>query len=168
MSFQKVRYSKSNVGMSLVEVVVGTALILIALIGLVNAYSFYLKAGFKNTDELKASFLLQEGVEGVTLIRDDGWGSLSALTSGTPYFLSWNGTKWVATTTEVLVGGMFRRTVTLEDVYRRDSDKDIVATTSVEAKSLDPFTKKLTVVVSGTTASTTKTETVTYLTNLFE
>ena len=147
------------------EVVIGTALILISLVGLTTAYSFYLKAGFKNTDTLKASFLLQEGVEAVTLMRDDAWTNLSSLAISTPYYLSWNGSKWVATSTAVTVDGTFTRTITLDEVYRRNSDKDIVASTSPDAKSIDFGTKKLTITVVWGTASSTM---VTYLANLFE
>lgn len=157
-------------GISLVEVIIGTSLILLSLTGLVTAYSLYLKAGLKNTDNLKAAFLLQEGVEAAMLIRDDSWSAFANLSTGTAYYLSWNGTKWVATTTEVLVDGVFRRTLTLGDVYRRDSDKDIVSATSGDTKSLDAGTKKVTVrVFVGSSATTTLDKSVTtYLTNLFE
>ena len=157
-------------GISLVEVIIGTSLILFSLTGLVTAYSFYLKGGLQNTDNLQATFLLQEGVEAATLLRDDNWGAFAALSTSTAYYLAWNGAKWVATTTEVLVDGVFRRTFTQGDVYRRDSDKDIVPATSGDPKSLDPETKKITVrVFIGSSATTTLDKSVTtYLTNLFE
>ena len=161
---------KLKAGVSLVEVIIGTSLILLSLTGLTTAYSFYLKAGLKNTDTLKAAFLLEEGVEAATLLRDDGWNSFSSLTSGTPYYLSWNGTKWVATTTAITVDGVFKRTITLGDVYRRNADKDIVPITSGDPKSIDAGTKKVTVrVFIGSSATTTLDKSVvTYLTNLFE
>lgn len=156
-------------GFSLVEVIIGTALILISLTGLVAGYSFYLKAGLKNTDALKAAFLLEEGAEAVTLLRDDGWSALSSLTAGVPYYLSWSGTKWTATSTATTTDALFMRTVTLDEVYRRNSDKDIVASSSPDAKTLDANTRKLTVRVSwGTAPSVEERQAVTYLTNLFE
>lgn len=163
--FLKAISYKLKAGISLVEVVIGTALILLSLVGLTGAYSFYLKAGLKNTDTLKAAFLLQEGVEAVTLLRDDAWSNLSPLTPGVSYYLSWNGTTWVATTAEALIDGAFRRTVILDDVYRRDSDKDIVASTSPDSKAIDPNTKQVTVRV---TAGGVDQPLSTYLTNLFE
>jgi len=159
-----------NQGISMVEVVIGASLILLSLTGLTTAYSFYLKVGLKNTENLKAAFLLQEGVEAATLIRDDSWGVFSSLATGTPYHLSWSNSKWNATTTELITDGVFRRTVLLEDVYRRNSDKDIIAVTSVDAKSLDVGTKKVTVRVfivnNATTTLDRRVET--YLANLFE
>lgn len=154
-----------NAGLSLIEIVIGTALILLSLVGVAGAYSFYLKAGLRNTDTLTAAFLLQEGVEAVTLMRDDAWSNLSSFVSGTPYHLSWNGTMWTATTSSVLIDTVFTRTIVLDDVYRRTSDKDIVASTSPDAKTLDPDARHLTVRV---TAPGIDVSVVTYLTNLFE
>src|SRR3989338_3942837 len=72
---------------SLVEVVIGSSLILLALTGLITAYVFYFRAGLNNTAELQAAFLLQEGAEAVTLMRDEAWGNISSLSHETPYFL---------------------------------------------------------------------------------
>lgn len=157
-------------GFSLVEAIIGTALILLSLTSLTAAYSFYLHAGLKNTDRLKAVFLLQEGVEATVLIRDNSWNSLTALTSGTPYHLLWNGAGWTGTTTPVLIDSALYRTFTIEDVYRRNSDKDIVPVTSGDPKSLDSGTKKITVrvfMVNGAT-TTLNASVMTYLANLFE
>src|SRR3989344_5716978 len=124
---QRLKVKGCASGISLVEVVIGTALILLSLVGLVGAYSFYLRAGVRNTDALKAAFLLEEGAEAAILLRDDSWSNLSSLTLNTPYHLSWNGSTWVTTAVPAVVDGVFSRTLTLFPVYRRDSDKDIVA-----------------------------------------
>ncbi|PIQ68974.1 MAG: hypothetical protein COV91_01265 [Candidatus Taylorbacteria bacterium CG11_big_fil_rev_8_21_14_0_20_46_11] len=152
-------------GFSLIEVVIGVTLITLSLVGLTGAYSFYIKAGLRNTDSLKSSFLLQEGVESVTLMRDDAWSNLSALTPGNWYHLEWNGNMWKSTTSPQVIDSLFTRTFTLDAVYRRTSDTDIVASSSPDTKSLDPNIKKLTVRV--TTDAIDK-QVVTYLTNLFE
>src|SRR3989338_7515749 len=115
MLFLNAKRSALNAGFSLVEVLIGTALILLSLTGLVTGYSFYLKAGLKNTDALKAAFLLQEGAEAVTLLRDDAWSTLSSLAVGVPYYLSWNGTTWVATSTATTTDALFTRTFTLDE-----------------------------------------------------
>lgn len=155
----------SKRGISLVEVVIGTALILASLTGLTAAYSFYLKAGLRTIPELQGTFLLEEGMEAAALIRDDGWTGFGALTADTPYFLEWSGGKWRTTATPSLVDGVFRRTLTFSPVYRRNSDKDIVASTSPDGKTLDLNTREVTVRVFGAGAELTA---VTYLTNLFE
>ena len=150
---------------SLVEIVIGSSLILLALTGLITAYIFYFRAGLRNMSELQTVFLLQEGAEAVTLMRDETWGNISSLSPETFYFLSWNGVKWVATVSEVLIDGAFRRTVAISEVYRRNSDKDIVASTSPDAKAIDTNTKHLTVRVTAPGVDKTLT---TYLANLFE
>ena len=156
-------------GISLVEAVIGTALVLFALTGLTTAYAFYLKAGLKNTDALKSVFLLQEGVEAVTLMRDSAWSTLSGLATGTPYYLYWNNSTWVATTAVATIDTVFTRTITLDSVYRKTSGSDIVSVTAPDAKSLDTNARKLTVTVSWGSASTTQSRQVlTYLTNLLE
>lgn len=168
--FLNAKRSTINAGFSLVEVLIGTALILFSLTSLTAAYSFYLQAGLKNTDRLKAALLLQEGVEAATLLRDNSWNSLAALTPGTPYHFSWNGTGWAPTTTPVLIDNALYRTATIENVYRRDSDKDIVPVASGDPKSLDSGTKKITVrvfMINGAT-TTLNASVVTYLANLFE
>ena len=152
-------------GFSLVEAVIGTALILLALVGLFAAYSFYLKAGLRNTASLQATFLAEEGMETVRLLRDGAWSNLSSLATATPYHLSWNAGAWSATTTVVLIDGVFTRTVILDEVYRRVGDKDIVATTSPDAKTLDPDIKRVTVSVSATGVTT---RLVTYLANMYK
>ncbi|MEK7208222.1 MAG: hypothetical protein AAB699_01580 [Patescibacteria group bacterium] len=152
-------------GFSLVEVVVGTALILLSLAALAGAYSFYLKAGLANTDKLKAAFLLQEGVEAVTALRDEAWANLSSLAPGTWQYLHWNGATWVATSTATTTDGVFTRDFQLDEVYRRHSDKDIVASTSPDAKAVDSNTRLLTVRVTAPGINQTLT---THLTNLFE
>jgi len=104
-------------------------------------------------------------------MRDDAWANLSSLTSGAWYYLAWNGTKWTATSTATTTDGTFTRTFKLDDVYRRNSDKDIVASDSADPKALDANTKKLTVQVAfGGVSTTTPTykQIVTYLANLFE
>ncbi|MDO8620448.1 MAG: hypothetical protein Q7R64_03830 [bacterium] len=156
-------------GFSLVEVVVGTSLILLSLTGLTTAYSFYLKAGLTNMDNLKSAFLLQEGVEAVTLMRDDAWSNLSSLPVDTAYYLSWNGAKWATSTTEVLVDTIFTRTVKLSSVYRKTAGQDIVDVSAPDPKALDGNAKKLVVSVSwGAAPNRHEREMVTYLTNLFE
>lgn len=163
--FPKVKSYARKGGMSLVEIIIGTALIVSALIGLFGAFSFYLRAGFRNTDALQAVFLAEEGVEAMTLLRDESWSNLSTLTTGTWYGLQWNGAKWVATTTVLLIDGVFSRTFLLDGVYRRDFDKDIIASTSPGAKTLDPNIKRVTVRVSRDGLNQ---QLITYLANLFE
>lgn len=125
----------------MVEVIVGTSLILIAVLSVVSAFNFFLHLGFGNIRTLQAAYLLEEGIEATLLIRDDSWANISSMTVSTPYFLSWSGSFWQATPTEVVIDQTFERTVTIENVYR-DADNNIAS-----SGTLDNDTKKITVTV---------------------
>jgi len=125
-------------GFSLVEVVVGSAIILTVLAGLITAFNRYAATLFRTTERVQATYLAEEGVEVARILRDASWPSFAALTLDTPYRLALVGGVWEATTSETLIAGAFDRTMTLASVYRRTSDSDIVASTSLASKAIDP------------------------------
>lgn len=149
-------------GISLVEVVVGSAIILLALTGLIAAYNIFIRAGGATLNTIQASYLLEEGVEAVTVLRDYGWTSnIANLSAGTKYYLSWNGSRWISTTVATTTG-IYTRYFTLQNVNRDANDN--IATVG----TLDPGTKKLTINVSWQSSATTTSRSVsTYITNLF-
>jgi hypothetical protein len=87
--------------------------------------------------------LLEEGAEAVKSIRDANWSTISGLTIGTTYYLSYNTSSnaWSLTTTPSTVDS-FTRTVVFSSV-NRDSNDDIAA-----AGTLDARTKEVTITVS--------------------
>ena len=124
-------------GISLVEVVVGSAIILTVLVGLVVAFERYAATLFRTTDRLQATYLAEEGVEVARILRDASWTNFAALTLDVPYRLALVAGVWEATTSTTLIDGAFDRTMTLASVYRRTSDSDIVASTSPSPKAID-------------------------------
>ena len=158
-----IRDSKFNRGIALVEVVVGTALLFLALTGLVTAYNVFIRAGAATLNTLQATYILEEGVEAVTSIRDFGWTSnIASLNSGVDYYLSWNGSRFVATTTVSKIDNVYSRYFTLANV-NRDSGDNISS-----SGSSDSGTRKLSVTVSWQNAATTTVRSIsTYITNLF-
>jgi len=80
------------------------------------------------------------------------------------YNLAFDGSNWEATTTSALIDNVFDRTITIVDVYRRDSDDDIIASTSPDSKTLDPNTVQVTASVSWDEDEVNAT---TYFTNIF-
>ncbi|MDP3996123.1 MAG: hypothetical protein Q8P86_00300 [bacterium] len=151
-------------GISLIEVVVGTAIMLVILTGLIASYHVAVKSALGTTSSVQAVFLAEEGLEAVTSLRDIGWDSeIASLTSGATYYLDWDGNRFVSTSTEEVIDGSFTRHFIVEDVYRDGSDDIAVSGT------LDNGTKKITVIVSWNEASEVKTKSMTtYITNLFE
>lgn len=160
----KVKINKKGFG--LVEVVVAAALISLVIGSIVGATTTFLQTSTKNTSNIKAGFLLEEGVEAIKVMRDASYGTyIASLTSNTPYYLYWASGTWRATTSTSTIDSKFYRTIKLSDVYRDASD-DIS-----NSGTLDSGTKKATVTVSWfdplQSATTSKTL-VTYITNLFD
>ena len=152
-------------GFGLVEVIVGIAIFLLALTGLLTAYNVFVRVGMNTLGTIQATYLLEEGVEAVTAIRDYGWNAnINNLTAGTNYYLfwDWNNGRWITTTAVSKIDNVYSRYVTFRNVYR-DSNDNIA-----ENGTIDGGTKKVTVNVSWQNGATTTTRSVaTYLTNLF-
>ena len=157
----KMRHTK---GIGLIEVVIGSAIILVGVLALIASYNTFVAYAFQNGRNIQAALLLEEGFEAVKFMRDSGWDTnIGALSPGTTYYLYFDGTKWTSTTTaQAYVDGVFLRTFTVSTVYR-DAGNDIAG-----SGTADSNTKKLTVDVAYRTSSGTTTRSVsTYLTNLF-
>ena len=156
--------AQTQKGFGLVEIIIGAAILATTLL----AVSFFFQRAVvisRSTGELvQASFLAEEGIEVLRFLRDEKWENLSSgITPGTNYYLSFSGSSWATTTTNVFVDGVFERKFSIENV-NRDGNDDI--TTS--GGTLDPNIKLITVSVSWFDRGATTTHTVsTYLTNIF-
>ena len=151
-------------GFGLVEVVVGVAILTIVFLSLATTYHFYLVKSLGNESAVKGAFLLEEGVEAVKVIRDNGWtANIAPLSTATTYYLYYNNTTWVSTTTVQTVDG-FSRSFVLSAVNRDNTTKDIVTSGGTLAAN----TKKVTLTASWFDAGTTTAKSIsTYITNLF-
>ena len=113
---------------------------------------------------IQASSLLEEGAEAVKTIRDNDWTTISNLTVGTTYYLSYSSVTnlWSLTTTPSTIG-IFTRTVVISAV-NRDSNDDIVSS----GGTLDVKTKKVTITTSFNSQSGTISKTlVFYISDIF-
>src|SRR3989344_6685846 len=157
-------------GFSLVEILVSVAILLVSFVSILTAFQAGLRHGRGSIENVQAAALAEEGIETMTTLRDAGWNNVSSLETETEYDLRFNGTQWETTETPQVIDSVFRRTVAVSEVYRRDSDKDIVPSNSPDAKSVDAGTKKVTVSVSWATTTPPGKERVmeTYLMNLFQ
>lgn len=158
-------------GFSLIEIVVASALLMAFAAGILAASHFELTAVDESAKLGRASFLLAEGLEAMRILRDRSWVSnIATLSSGTTYYPVFSINWKIVTVDPGPVDGVFTRAVVWEDVYRRNSDSDIVDVSSPDPKTIDPNIKKATVTVTWSTASgTTRQEVVSsYFANLFE
>lgn len=123
--------------MSLVEVIVGAAIIGTAMVAIVGIFGGLSKLSYRNTARIQATMLAEEGIEALKTMRDAGWTSnISSLnTSGTTYRLFWSGSAWKATTSSSLIDNMFDRTFVVTPVNRDASFNVISSGGSVDTNS---------------------------------
>lgn len=150
-------------GFGLVEIIIGVAIISASLFSLAAVSQISLRLAQTSRQNIKAGFLLEEGVEAVKFLRDAGWDTnIASLTAGVPYYLNFNGTSWESTYVNSYIDGVFERSFVIEDVYR-DANDDIA-----ESGDFDLNTKKISVFVSWETPTGTMTKSIsTYITNIF-
>jgi len=149
-------------GFGLVEILVGTAIIITLIVSLIGVTRFVSRLAERSLAETKASFLLEEGIEAMRAVRDNGWiQNLAPLSTGTDYYLDYTGSGWQLTTNELFIDG-FERTIRFDTVFR-DVNDDIAG-----SGTLDPNTRLVTVSVSWfeRTATTTRSLGM-YITNIF-
>ena len=158
------RRSTLDAGFVLIEAVVASGIIAVILAGLVSALILSLRAAVGDTAQVQATFLAEEGLEAVRILRDTSWASdVASHTSGVNFYLAFDGTTWQATTTDLYIDKKFQRTVQLSDVYR-NGNQDIVAS----GGALDSNTKEVTISVSWLDNGATTTRSLSaYLTNMF-
>lgn len=151
-----------NKGISLVEVVVASTIFLSIILAMMSTYSTYIKYSLSNQNNTRAGYLLEEGAEVITYLRDEGWGSnISSLVNGTTYYLFFDAIKWLSTTTPIYIDEGIKRTFVVQSV-NRDSNDDI-AISGVN----DPNTKRFDITVSYWQGHSTSTESLSfYLTNI--
>ncbi len=151
-------------GFSIIEIIVVPAILLMIVLAVTNLFTAYVKASKGSLDSVKASYLLDEGVEVLKVFRDTSWNQkIASTTVDIPFRIVWNGSSWATTSSQVLVDGMFDRKITLSNVYRDNITKDIAP-----SGVIDNGTKKVNVSVTWNSGSGTTTKTVeAYITNLF-
>ena len=151
-------------GFGLLEIIVGVTIISVAFFVLLGVTHNALVLSRETSRSIRAAFLMEEGLEAVRVIRDNGWISqIVPLNVDTEYDLYFNGTTWVSTTTPQTVDEIYRRTFVLRDVYR-DASSDIA-----ESGTIDSGTHKVEVGVGWTSSrgSARSVDASTYITNFF-
>jgi len=155
----------SRGGFMLVEILIASSMVTLVLLAVTLYYKKVLDVSEDTTRHIQSGFLLEEGVEALKQMRDQGWSTkIAPITVGTTYYLSWNGSVWSATTVPQRVENIFTRSFVFLNVYRDGSDN------IASSGTLDPGTKKVSMTVAwryqgGNATSTESAET--YITDLF-
>ncbi len=153
---------KKNRGISLVEIIIGAAIISAGILAINMVYNTYVQYALANQRNAEAAYLLQEGLETMSFLRDKGWNSnIKYLSTTTPFYLTFTGTTWATTTAPEYVDGIFLREISVTDV-KRDANNDIAV-----SGTYDPEIKKITVTISYFQGHATTTQTLSeYLANI--
>ncbi len=161
MIFRKTHTS----GLSLVEVIIATSIILIFATAAIGVHTMYTKVSSSNVDLVKAAYLAEEGIEAVKLLRATSWDSnITPLSLGTPYYLEFVGGVWRTTTTPGVIDSRFERKIILSAVSR-NSSSDIVSS----GGTTDQNARKITATVSWSDRGATTTKAIdAYITNFFD
>ncbi len=153
-----------NKGFGLLEIAVGISIISLSVFSLTAVSSIALKLTEESARNTQASFLLEEGVESLKILRDSSWSAnIALLTPRTVHYLFFTNHNWQITSTNIYIDGIFERNFVIQNV-NRDVNDDIVSSGGI----LDPDTKKITVSVLWRSRNGTTTQSVSaYITNLF-
>src|SRR3989344_2937322 len=146
-------------GSGLLEIVIGAAIIGTAIVALLASFTAYFRYALLYEKNLQVAYLIEEGFEVMSFLRDADWEVNIAAHSPDIFFLEWTGTEWAITDTANYIDNLFLRSVFISNVYRNVSGK------ISESGTDDPYTKKITVDVSYANGSTAVVKSVsTYIT----
>lgn len=153
-------------GISVIEILIASSIISLTVISISVAYGNFVYLSRQNTAKVQAALLLDEGSEAVKTMRGERWSNIASTTASTTYYFTWATDRWRATTTPVIVDGMFYRTFVVSPVYRDVSTFNILPDTS---GTLDPGTKKIDITVAWSDKGATSTRSSTiYVFNIYE
>ena len=158
--------TKLNKGFSLVEILIGSSIICLSLILIINLETGISKIGLGSLSRVKAGMLAEEGVVAVRNIRNSSWQNINVLNNDVPYRLYWDqsGNVWRATTSVALIDNNFDRMITFSAVNRDAGTFDVVSSGGV----VDYDTRKFVVSVSWQDTSGTSTRSVSsYIYNIY-
>jgi len=154
--------NKKN-GFAMVEVIIACAIISVVTLGIMTSASKNITLSNLALKQTQASYLLEEGFEGVRVIRDTAWANISNLSLDTNYYLSFDeGTNlWSISVTPNTIDS-FTRTVVFSAVNRDSNDDIAVSGTN------DIGTRMVTVTVSWLSSGNTASKILSfYLTDIF-
>lgn len=151
-------------GFMLVELLVIAAILVILIISAAAVARKAIEVSNRSLHMTQASFLLEEGIEAVRILRDNDFGNVTAPVSPTNFYLEFTGGTWTKSTTPSNIG-IFTRHFNIYTVSRDPNTKDIVDVGGVD----DAGTSLITMNVSWVEGGENVTKSVSfYLTNIFE
>lgn len=150
-------------GFSLIEIVIGGAILTTFIIGGLSVYNYFLLSSLQGGKKIEATLLLEEGVEAARFLRDDSWSkNIAPFSSNTAVFISTTTTGFSTSTTGRYIHATYWREMRFIDVFR-DAQGKVQST-----GTLDANTKEVRATVSWRENNATTSITLsTYLSNIF-
>ena len=132
--------NSSEGGFGLIEIIIVTAIVAVALFGFLQAGIVSLKLLRAEKENLEASLLAEEVLEAVRSVRDESWaGNISWRPDNTSYYPTMVNGKWQLATSSVgLINGTYTASTSFSSVVRDAQDKIAASGAS------DSGTKKVT------------------------
>lgn len=132
-------------GISVVEVMIGLSILLLAVLFISRTLTTFFGVEQKTVENNQALYIAQGELEMLKFLRDDNWTQISSLTRGTTYYLAVATSTITITTTPQSIGS-FTPSFKIYNGYR-NSSHDLVASTTSGATS-DSGTVLVTATVS--------------------
>ena len=136
----KLKIEKFNQGFGLVEMVIVTGVLAASLFAFLQTEVLSVRLLRAERDNLEATLLAQEGLEGVRSLRDESWtNNIAPLINGTIYYPIIENSKWKLVTADPgKIEGKYTRTIVFSQVFRNASDQ------IASSGTLDAGTRKVT------------------------
>lgn len=162
-TFKKLHTQK---GFALIEILITCAILSLCVFALFSAAQKGVHVSDLALRQTQATALLEEGSEAVKSIRDTSWSSISSLTDGARYYVSFDSAAnaWSLSTTPTdPIDGVFTRFVVVQTATRDSTDDIAIGGTP------DDHTKQVTVTVEFPSSDGTPTskEYTFYITDIF-
>ncbi len=156
--------NKKQKGFMMVELIVISAVLSIIVIAASYVAKKSIEVSSRTIHTMEASFLLEEGVEVMRILRDSNFDNVDpAIEGSSNQYLTLVSNTW-SLVDAPQTNGIFTRIINIYPVYRDATTSDIVTSVGV----LDTGTSKITVTVSWSEGTTTLSKSLTfYLSDLF-
>lgn len=137
-------FARNTRGFTLIEIILAISIFTMFFLSISYFYKKALDVSEDTTGHIQSGYFLEEGIEAIKLMRDTSWTSnIATLTPGTTYYLYWNGSMWVSTTTLQKLENTYTRSFVISNVSR-DANDNIVTSGGTN----DPGTKMITLNVT--------------------
>ncbi len=114
---------RSQKGFSIIEIIVGSAIITVAGLAIILGTLSYIEISAKNSHNVQTALLFEETGEAIQFLRDKSWSSnIGNKTLNTDYYLIWDENTYSLTTTPNLYQDTYARTVRFQNVERDSND----------------------------------------------